>query len=70
MASEHVRRYWTSPVIRETQMKTTMKCHFTLIILMKTNVGKNVGQNPPTSLAEMHSGTIAGEVNYSKMYLP
>ena len=52
MTKSHIKRFPTSRIIREVQIKTTMKYHPTpvrMVIIKKkvTNVGKNVEKREP-----------------------
>lgn len=42
MANKYMKRYSTSLVIREKQIKPTMICHFTTIVLAKITKSENI----------------------------
>ena len=69
MAEKHIKRYSTSLIIREIQIKTTWKCHLTLVrmAIIKKSTNKNAAErlekraSSYTLLVGMQIGTTTVE---------
>uniref|UniRef100_A0ABI7XYK7 Uncharacterized protein n=1 Tax=Felis catus TaxID=9685 RepID=A0ABI7XYK7_FELCA len=64
MASRHRKRYSTSLIIREIQIKTTMRYHLTLVRVAKTNNSGNNRFWQGCGEREEHSCTVGGNANW------